>query len=72
MLNDDSSGSDKSGPYKTTTHITNRYLPLSQINKFYFKQCYIVSAPRRPMASRQDSGSGSVGLAPAPPPPRRR
>ena len=33
---------------------------------------HLFSAPRRPMASRQDSGSGSVGLGPAPAPPRRR
>lgn len=38
----------------------------------YIPKLIIFSAQRRPMASRQDSGSGSVGLGPAPAPPRRR
>ena len=44
------------------------------LGKYSFKFIgnFNFSAPRRPMASRQDSGSGSVGSSSAPAPPRRR
>merc|ERR1719282_1305195 len=57
MLNDDSSGSSTSD--KIGPYKTTTHITHN-------------SAPRRPMASRQDSGSGSGGPTSAPAPPRRR